>query len=229
MPLAKPGSKHLLVVEDDHMMRQAVVRLVGAEGWTAVEAGTVADGSAWLARRQFACALMDLGLPDGDGLELVVQAQATWPAMPVMVLTSARGWTAIEAALRHGARGYLLKEDLAHRLGPALRDVAEGGLPLSAAVARQVVEHTVYRNPIAAGAAQAAPPAAAVPGVLSQREGEVVRMLEAGLSYTAIAAASGISINTVRTHIRTLYEKLHVHNRSSAVRVARGMRMDHPR
>lgn len=214
--------RHLLVVEDDAATRRAVQQLVEAAGWTVITAASVVDGRRWLARRQFAGALVDLGLPDGDGFELVVEARQRWPQMPVLVLTSARAWASIEAALRGGARGYLLKEDLASRLVPALGELAEGGAPLSAQVARQLLDRTY----VAEAPSAPPPPCLGEPAEppLTAKEREVLCGLDAGLSYAEIAATHAISVNTVRSHIRSLYDKLRVHSRGRAVRAGRARR-----
>lgn len=223
--IAPPLShKHLLMVEDDEPTRRAVLRLMSADGWSAVAAGSIAEGRHWLARRQFACALLDLGLPDGDGIELLRHARATCPTMPVLVLTSARAWSAIEAALRGGARGYLLKEDLVSRLGPALHELTQGGAPLSGQVARQVLDQSFAAQP--PQEAKPSPPPNGDPPQppLTQREREVLGHLEAGLSYSEIAQTGGVSLNTVRSHIRSLYDKLGVHSRGRAVQQGKGQR-----
>lgn len=215
--------KDALVVEDDPAIVQAVGLILRTAGWSIQHAPRVGDAVHWLTRRRFAVAVVDLGLPDGSGQEVIRESQARWPGMPVLVLTIATAWPQVEAALRAGAVGYLLKEDLGRRLVPALEDLLRGGSVLSAAVARDMVRSVVGepnsasgRGPLTGRVSVALAPADG-PG-LSRREQEVLAMLAFGHTYDDIGGSLGISTNTVRTHIRSLYEKLGVNNRTLAVR-----------
>lgn len=206
-------TKQLLIVEDEAPVARAVSLLLAGTAWSPVIAPTAEAARMWLARRQFACILMDLFLPDGAGVDLIAMAKQMWPAVPILVLTSAHATPVVEAALRAGAGGYLLKEDLAGRLLPALAEVSAGAMPLSARVAGPLIAAALQQpRPIEANSA---PPSNRTP--LTEREYAVLRGLAAGLSYAAIAKAQGVSVNTVRSHVRAVYDKLGVHNRTQAL------------
>jgi DNA-binding NarL/FixJ family response regulator len=155
-----------------------------------------------------AVAVVDLGLPDGDGVEVVAALSNLAVPVPVLVLTSAVGDTRIMAALRAGARGYLFKEDFA-RLPLALDDVMRGGLPMSASVTTLVLQLLLGTS--------TAVPAPAPYSTLTARECDVMEGLRRGMSYAEVGALLGMSTNTVRTHIRSVYEKLDVSSKTEAV------------
>ncbi len=152
--------------------------------------------------------LIDLGLPDCEGIELVSEF-ASAGLGPVLVLTGARASSSILGAMRAGADGYLLKEDLATGLLPALEELWRGGAPLSSAAARVLV--TSMRRvprPLPSGRA------------LSRREEAVLRELARGLTYDQVASALSMSVNTVRTHVKSIYEKLQASTRTEALKIA---------
>lgn len=209
--------KHALVVEDSPAIAKAAELVLRRAGWSVAHANGVCEAMQLLSRRRFAAAVVDLGLPDGCGIEVVRACAGGEPPTPVVVLTVASAWATVDAALRAGAAGYLLKEDLAHHLPRALDDVVRGGCPLSATVARHLV--TAALHP----ANGCAPTASAREGThepVTARERDVLRWLAAGRSYDDIAQALTVSPNTVRTHVRALYRKLGVHNRTLAVQAA---------
>jgi len=215
--LRRDGGGHgtLLLVEDDAAIERAVrviVRKVGALQCVA----TVGEATQLIDRQRFMLAMVDLGLPDGSGLEVIAHCRRRAPSMPVLVLTVATAWPQVEAALRAGASGYLLKEDLATRLPGAIDEACRGGVALSGPIARGLVAATY---------SQAAPSVAAVTAgpspLLTEREAEVLRLLAAGLSYEEVSGLLCVSVNTVRTHIRAMYDKLGVHNRTHAIAAAR--------
>ncbi|MBM4345251.1 MAG: response regulator transcription factor [Deltaproteobacteria bacterium] len=206
--------KHALLVEDIPAIAAAVQTVLRPSGWSVQHATDVGGALAWLERRRFCAAIVDLGLPDGSGLQVVRACAACQPRVPAVVLTVAAAWDGGAAALRAGASGYLLKEDAARLLPHAMDEAVRGGCPLSAPVARDVV--------VAALCAQEAVSAAPAPVVdghdgLTARERDVLRWLSAGRSYQDIGDSLGVSANTVRTHVRSLYRKLGVHNRTLAV------------
>src|SRR5881394_3593856 len=147
--------------------------------------------------------LMDINLGGMDGIECVRRLKAKMPDAQVLMLTVFEDTEKIFRALAAGASGYLLKRMPPEKLLEAIAEVREGGSPMSASIARKVVESF-----------QAAPARGDESVDLSQRELSVINGLAQGLAYKQIADQLGVSIHTVRNYIRRIYEKLHVQSRS---------------
>ncbi|APR81581.1 two-component response regulator [Minicystis rosea] len=192
----------ILYVEDDERLHRVVPGLVDglAFSWTcAVSIGEALDR---LDAADPDLVLTDLGLPDGEGETLIERIVARRPGLPIVVLTVASTERRVLAAIRAGACGYVLKEDLGKRLPSALVEALSGGVPMSPVAARAVIAQV-------RGSASAPPLPRPEPGgksELSPREREVVEQLGRGLTYEQVAIVLGVSINTVRTHVRTVYE-----------------------
>ena len=150
--------------------------------------------------------LMDINLGGMDGIECVQRLTALMPNAQVMMLTVFEDTEKIFRALQAGASGYLLKRMSPKKLIEAIEDVVNGGSPMSASIARKVVQSFKAAAPQNDGAAE-----------LSQRERSVLEGLAEGLAYKQIADQLGVSIHTVRNYIRRIYEKLHVQTRTEAV------------
>lgn len=150
--------------------------------------------------------LMDINLGDMDGIECVRRLTALMPEAQVLMLTVFEDTEQIFRALAAGASGYLLKRLSPKKLLEAIEDVCAGGSPMSAPIARKVVQSFKSAPARADGAVE-----------LSPRERSVVEGLARGLAYKQIADQLGVSIHTVRNYIRRIYEKLHVCTRTEAV------------
>jgi DNA-binding NarL/FixJ family response regulator len=150
--------------------------------------------------------LMDINLGEMDGIECVRRLTVLMPQAQVLMLTVFEDTEQIFRALAAGASGYLLKRLSPKALVAAIEEVCEGGSPMSASIARKVVQS--FKEAPAHGAA---------PADLSQRERSVLEGLAQGLAYKQIADQLGVSIHTVRNYIRRIYEKLHVCTRTEAV------------
>jgi DNA-binding NarL/FixJ family response regulator len=200
----------LLLVEDNPHFRRALEQLLAPH--FAVHAMALARTAlAQFDELEPAIAVVDLGLPDADGVELVAALRAARPHMPILVLTIDDTRARIRAALAAGASGYLLKDGVAHELVPALDAALAGEVPLSPRAATHVV-----------GMLRDAPDPAPTgePTFLTGSERRVLDELARGLTYEQIGTVLDISINTVRSRVRTLYEKLDVASRTEAVVVA---------
>lgn len=150
--------------------------------------------------------LMDINLGGMDGIECVRQLTVLMPKAQVLMLTVFEDTDKIFRALQAGASGYLLKRMSPKKLLEAIEEVRDGGSPMSASIARKVVQSFK------------ATPARGDESVdLSQRERDVLNGLAEGLAYKQIADQLGVSIHTVRNYIRRIYEKLHVQTRTEAV------------
>ena len=148
--------------------------------------------------------LMDINMPGMSGIEAVQIVRKVNPALPILMLTVFDDNLHVFDAIRAGASGYLLKKHISNRLFDSIEDVLTGGAPMSPTVARMVI-------------ASMQKPAQSNPYQLTPREGEILTSLSQGNSYKLIASQLSISLDTVRTHIKKVYEKLHVHSQTEAV------------
>ena len=149
--------------------------------------------------------LMDINMPGMAGIECVRQLKAKFPAVQVLMLTVYEDSDSLFNSLKAGASGYLLKRTSSTQLLEAVRDVHAGGSPMSPQLARRVVQFFSKPQGEAHGTH------------LSPGEREFLQLLAKGYVYKEIAGHMGISTDTVRYYVRTVYEKLHVHSRTEAV------------
>jgi len=158
--------------------------------------------------------LMDINLPGMLGTECVRQLKDLTPNLPVLMLTVYEDSEQIFKSLMSGATGYLLKRTSKDKLLEAIREVDAGGAPMSRQIARRVVQYFQKVNELPQDKDSQN---ASVVVSLTDREKEVLAALAKGYAYKEIAEQLKISFETVRTHLRTIYEKLHVHSRTEAV------------
>ena len=199
----------MLFVEDDEQFLSAI-QLVLPPGLQVQTAMSAAQARA--VRVPPDVAFVDLGLPDGDGVALISELCARWPITPIVVLTITQSDARILAAFRAGARGYLFKEDAARHLMRAIQEALDGGAPMSTSVARTVLRIVSGLPALTVAEDQ--------PEVLTQQELNVVRALADGCSYLQAATGLGVSVNTLRSHVRNVYRKLCVGTRTEAVMTA---------
>lgn len=150
-------------------------------------------------------ALVDLNLPDMNGIQCISRLKIQCPSLLCLVLTSYDNHSSIFDALAAGASGYLLKRTPPAEIVTAIQQVRAGGSPMSPLIARQVVNF-FHRTPPAANEA-----------ALTEREHEVIKLLASGAMYKEIAGDLDVSIETVRSHVKKIYDKLHAHSRTEAV------------
>lgn len=196
------------IVEDDRTTRQGLALLIGGTpGYECVgQFRSVED-----ALRPHEAApdviLLDINLPGVPGTQGVKLLREKYNAAEIVMLTVFDAQDHVFESICNGACGYLLKKTPPARLLEAIAEAHQGGAPMTPEIARRVV--TLF---------QEAPPARRDDDHgLSPRELAVLGLLAEGYSYTALASQLGITANTVRNHIRGIYEKLHVHSRSEAV------------
>ncbi len=196
------------VVEDDTWVRENLAREIG--GYAGFEcSGSYATGEAALAAiplRPPEVAVLDINLPGMDGIECLRQLRASCPKLQFLMLTSYEESEKIFRSLRAGANGYLLKRADTAEVIDAIRQVHEGGAPMSSMIARQVVRHFNQQ-----GHGDAELPR------LSPREREVIELMARGAAYKEIAAQLELGIETIRMNVKHIYTKLHVHSRGAAV------------
>ncbi len=196
------------VVDDDEGIRASLTALIKRAPALRF-AGDYADAEAALKdipRRPPDVVLMDINLPGINGVECVRQLKSSLPSVQFLMLTVYEDSDSLFNSLKAGASGYLLKRTASARLIEAIRDVYSGGAPMSPQLARRVVQH------FSRGSEGASPVSKLTPG-----ERDFLDQLANGYAYKEIADRMKISIDTVRSYVRTVYEKLHVHTRTEAV------------
>jgi DNA-binding NarL/FixJ family response regulator len=209
---------HVLLVEDDDAMRAEFEIMVRAnpEFLLTGSAATLAEAQALLRQGVPDVAIIDLGLPDGDGASLIDQLRRNAPDTAVLVMTVFGDETHVIRAIEAGARGYLLKDTSAEEFGRAIRMVHEGGSPLSPQIARHLLKRFVP-----APAPHSPAPMQDKPDQLTPREIAILTRISQGFSVGETAVAMNISAHTVAAHVKNIYAKLAVHNRVEAVNHAR--------
>lgn len=157
--------------------------------------------------------IMDINLPGMNGIECIRQVKDKSPSTQFMMFTVYENDEKVFEALRAGASAYMLKNTGLVQLIESLKDLYNGGSPMSANIARKLV--TIFREQNQNFKME----------VLSRRENEILELLAKGLLYKEIADKVPISVNTVRQHIHKIYEKLHVQNRTEAINKAFGKKL----
>ncbi len=196
------------IVEDDAKLRETLVRYFGGQsGFRCVKA--YANAEAALEDIPQNCpdvVLMDINLPGMNGIECVAKLRKTMPSLKIIMLTVFEESEQVFTALSAGAFGYLVKSSRPGKILEAIREVYDGGSPMSGHIARHVVQ-SFHRQSAANLETES----------LTSRELEVLQGLSRGQPYKEIASNLGISLSTVRTYIQRIYEKLHVHSQAEAV------------
>ena len=206
------------IVDDNKDIRSALEQIISmSDGYHLLGSfGTAEDALRGLPVLKPAVVLMDINLGEGDsGIDCVRKLKVDNPDMLFMMCTVYEDDEKIFEALTAGASGYILKKTAPHKLLESIKELQDGGAPMSSQIARKVV--AVFQQRQVTENAVAAPPAPLMLNVLSNREKEILQNLSKGLLYKEIAAALFISQETVRKHVYHIYEKLHVHNKVEAI------------
>ena len=200
------------IVEDNDQLRGTLAKVIGrAEGFKFVsDYASAEDALAGLPKVKPDVVLMDINLPGINGVECVRKLKTLLPPTQVMMLTVYEDTENIFNALAAGANGYMLKRTPTKELIEAIREMQRGGSPMTAHIARLVVQS--FQKPAAPASAVSAELAE-----LSEREQQVLDLLAQGLIYKEIAEKLNIAYETVHTYIRRIYEKLQVRTRTEAV------------
>ncbi len=208
MPLQTPT--RILVVDDDDAFRESVCAAIARDDAMvlAAQVGNAESAREAIAAGQFDVALVDLGLPDGNGIDLIREIARTRPDADVMVVTVFGDEAHVLASIEAGATGYLLKRSLNDTLGATVRELRAGGSPISPVIARQLLHRFKKDSPT---------PAVVDDGGLSEREREVLLFIAKGFTVGEIANMLHLSAHTVATHVKHIYRKLAVHSRTEAV------------
>lgn len=194
-----------MIVEDQPEVREGLQILInGSDGYRCISACRSAEEALEKIHTEIPdVVLMDINLPGMRGTECVVHIKNSYPQIQVMMLTVFENNDEIFRSLEAGATGYLLKKTPPAKLLEAIRDLVNGGSPMSSEIARKVVQvfHQIPSSKFA-------------DANLTAREEEILTYLAKGHLYKEIAAALFINIETVRSHIHNIYQKLHVRTRS---------------
>jgi two-component system, NarL family, response regulator DevR len=206
---SSPAKVRVLLVDDSEVVRTGLRTLLGIEKSLEIvgEAANVAAGVETSARLKPDVVLLDIRLPDGNGVDACRQIIARSPNSRVLILTSVIDDTIVDDAIRAGAHGYLLKEIDGRGLVTAIRDVATGKSILDPAITARVLQ--IVKTGASGGKTD---PLA----VLSPQEKRVLALIAEGCTNKEVAAKLGLSEKTVKNYLSTVFEKLHVSRRAEA-------------
>lgn len=196
------------LVEDDDLIREHLGVLLGrvAEVRCVSRYRSAEEALRELPKLKPRVVLMDINLPGISGIECVAKLKALLPDTQIIMLTVHEDSESIFQSLLAGATGYLVKRTPTAQLIEAIHDVVRGGSPMTSNIARKVVQFVTGQG--RSGTEME---------TLTDREKQVLELLAKGLMYKEIAIQLAVQIDTVRNHIRAIYEKLHVHSRTEAV------------
>ena len=197
----------IAIVEDNKTIRESLMEFVQAdpECNCVCACRTAEEALEAIPRHQPEIVLMDIQLPKLSGIECTAQLKRLLPSLHIIMVTVYEDTERIFRALRAGACGYLLKRCTPEELISAVREVRQGGAPMSREIARKVIAS--FREPLKA---------AAEVEELSPREHEILELLAQGFPNKEIARRVGVNDGTVRWHLRHVYDKLHVRSRTEA-------------
>jgi DNA-binding NarL/FixJ family response regulator len=208
-----------LIEDDPEFLRRFIAVVESAPSLAlAGAASTLADGLKLIDNRCADVYLVDLGLPDGNGIDLIRHAAQHHPTANTMVVTVFGDDDHVIRSIEAGATGYLLKDTLPEEMVSCIHDLHRGGSPVNPIIARRLLRR--FRP---ATAEPSAPAPTRTDNPLSERETEILGMIAKGLSFTEIGDSLGISPHTVTAHVRKIYGKLAVRSRGEAVFEARQM------
>jgi len=231
---------HVALVEDDVHFQHAISAAIKASDDMRLvsQASTHAEGMRALEQAPADVLLVDLGLPDGSGIDVIRAAQVQWPTCAVMVCTTFGDEAHVLRSIEAGAAGYLLKDGAPASMLDEIRILHGGGSPISPLIARQILTRFRDRGSLGntpnsalagAGAAPAQPIARRSTDIdagdeslaLSSREHEVLGLITKGFTAEEIAKLMQISVHTVQTYVRRVYSKLKVSSKAEAIYEAR--------
>jgi DNA-binding NarL/FixJ family response regulator len=218
IPIPNPRDPiSVALVEDDPGMRERFERVIAAEPSLrlAFAASTAGEMLEWFADNALDVLLVDLGLPDRSGLDVIRRCRDLQPACAMMVLTIFGDEANMLSAFEAGAGGYLLKDGTEADLAAHVLSLHAGGSPMSPIIARQLLVRWQGAAALPAAEVQATRQA------LPPRESEVLALIAKGFTYAETAQRMGILPSTVQSHVRNIYAKLDVRNKAEAVFEAR--------
>ena len=199
----------MVIFEDNLLLRESLYQLInGTAGLKCTGAFANCDDIVFNIKKTSPdVVLMDIRMPGKTGIEGVKMIHEQFPEIKIIMQTVVEDDDKIFASICNGASGYLLKNTTPARLLQSIVEVKEGGAPMTPAIAQKVLEKFRSQSPVSSKELND----------LSIREKEILECLVEGMSYKMISANCKISIDTVRFHIRNIYQKLHVSSKSEAV------------
>ncbi len=210
--MAQTTNYQVLLVEDEPATRQRLAGAVNCHHQLSILAAVsnVTEAKAVLAQTQPDVLLTDIGLPDGDGTEIIAELGRLGYKTEAMVITVFGDERHVIRAVEAGATGYLLKDDRPDAITDAIMELLAGGSPMSASIARYLLRRLQpsKNDPVESAQAQLQ---------LSRREQEVLRHIAKGFSYAEISDLLNLSSHTVASHLKSIYRKIGVHSRGEAV------------
>lgn len=209
----------IAIVEDNRVIRESLREFVQAdpECRCVCACATAEEALKVIPKHEPDIVLMDIQLPNLSGIDCLARLKQVLPAVQVIMVTVYEDTERIFKALRMGACGYLLKRCSPEELLAAIREVRQGGAPMSREIARKVIAS--FQEPVTA---------AAEVGDLTPRERDILELLASGFPNKEIANRMGLTDGTVRWHLRHVYDKLHVRSRTEAALKFRSTRQDAP-
>jgi DNA-binding NarL/FixJ family response regulator len=206
----------IVIVEDEPEFRRRFAQIIENEPSMKLVgvAANRREAQAILDKEEFDVLLIDLGLPDGNGIELIKQVSQKKPEADIMVVTVFGDEQHVVSSIEAGATGYILKDSTPADVISCIRLLRAGGSPVSPVVARSVLRAIRNRMGSTSPAARSSQPEN---NPLSARETEILQLLAKGMSFNEIGEILGISPHTVTAHIKKIYRKLAVHSRGEAV------------
>jgi DNA-binding NarL/FixJ family response regulator len=197
----------IAIVEDNKVIRESLMEFIHSdpECRCVCACATAEEALKIIPKHEPEIVLMDIQLPNMSGIDCLAQLKQMLPSIHIIMVTVYEDTERIFKALRTGACGYLLKRCTPEELLAAIREVRQGGAPMSREIARKVIDS--FQEPVKA---------AAEVEDLSPREKEILELLAGGFANKAIADRLGLTDGTVRWHLRHVYHKLHVRSRTEA-------------
>lgn len=211
-PLPSP----VLILEDDRVIQERLTVLLLELGYQLEQlilSAQLAEASAIIKKQNIGLALMDLGLPDGNGTKAIRQLRQKNETVPILVISAWSTRDAILKAIQAGATGYLLKERDDFEVTLSIKQILQGGTPIDPFLAQLILSNIVKKTQKLHNS----------PESLSSRELEILELVTQGMNNQDIAQELGLSRYTVEAHLRNIYSKLAVDSRSKAIRLAHSL------